>query len=104
MRRPGPAVQNATMGWGSDPEVPIRGRRLGERTIRRALVALGLLAIAVAVVRLVLGTVFYPLGIASPDVAGIIVSTNTTGPDAPEVSVILASGAEVRVLRTDRDL
>jgi hypothetical protein len=92
------------MGWGIDPELPTRGRRLDERTIRRALVALGLVAITVAVIRLLFGIVFYPLGIASPDVAGIIVSTSSTGLDAPEVRVTLASGEEVSVLRTDRAL
>jgi hypothetical protein len=92
------------MGWGIDPELSTRNRRLDQRTARRLFVALAVLAITVAVVRLLLGTVFYPLAIASPDVAGIVVSTNSTPLDAPEVRLILASGDEVSVLRTDRVL
>jgi hypothetical protein len=92
------------MGWGVDPQRSTRGRRLNERTVRRAFMALALLAAAVAVVRLLFGIAFYPLGIASPDVAGIIVSTSSAESNAAEVRVVLASGEELSVLRTDRAL
>jgi hypothetical protein len=92
------------MGWGIDPEPVTRGRRLSERTIRRVFVTLSLLAISVAVIRPLLGLVFYPLGIASPDMAGIIVSASSTQSDLPEVRLVLASGDEVSLLRTDRAL
>jgi hypothetical protein len=92
------------MGWGIDPELPTRGRRLDTRTIRGVLAALALLAISVAVFRLLLGMVFYPLAVASPDEAGIIVSTSTTRVDAPVVRLTLSSGREVSLQRGDRAL
>jgi hypothetical protein len=92
------------MGWGIDPEIPTGGRRLDARTNRGVLVALSLLAISLAVFRLLLGMAFYPLAVASPDVAGIIISVSTSQVDAPVVILTLSSGREVSLLRGDRAL
>jgi hypothetical protein len=82
---------------------PGRGLRIA-KVGRAALVVLGLVAVAVLLVRILLGLVSYPLGVSSPDVAGIVASKSTNEFDAPEVRLVLTSGDEVILRRGDRSL
>ncbi|HET9344137.1 MAG TPA: hypothetical protein VFO05_00435 [Candidatus Limnocylindrales bacterium] len=82
---------------------PHRGPRIGN-VGRTALLALGLTAVALLLVRLLLGLISYPLVVSSPDMAGIIASKSTNQFDAPEVRLVLTTGNEVILRREDRSL
>jgi hypothetical protein len=82
---------------------PRRGLRIG-KVGRAALLVLGLAAVAVLLVRLLLGLISYPLAVSLPDTAGIVASRSTNQFDAPEVRLVLTTGSEVILRREDRSL
>jgi hypothetical protein len=82
---------------------PRQGLRIG-KVGRAALVALGVAAVVVLLVRILLGIVSYPLEISSPDVAGIVASKSANQFNAPEIRLVLTSGDEVILRRGDRSL
>src|SRR6476661_5563604 len=82
---------------------PRQGLRIG-KVGRAALVGLGLAAVAILLVRLLLGLVSYPSAISSPEVVGVVASKSTNQFDAPEVRLLLTSGDELILGREDRSL
>jgi hypothetical protein len=79
----------------------VTGRRVRRRGLRfsnvgrAAVVVLGLAAALVLLARLLLGLVWYPLTVSTPDVAGIVASKSTNQFDAPEARLVLTSGDAV---------